>query len=187
MADPSRSMLGAAQERWLYDGFKSSRARWNLIAQDLLVAPLDQIARDGSPGHFTDGWDGYKANRTRMLGVLDASGARNPVFLGGDIHSFWATDLKADFQNPRSKTVATEFVGTAIAQEFPKGFTGTQARNPHVRFVDVETNGYAALDLTADRLDVRFQAISDRHDPQASVRTLKRFAVADGAPGVQDA
>ena len=36
------------------------------------------------------------------------------MFIGGDIHSFWATDLKADFDNPSSVTVSTEFVGTSI-------------------------------------------------------------------------
>ncbi|NDC64647.1 MAG: hypothetical protein EBZ59_11830, partial [Planctomycetia bacterium] len=31
--DPSLTLLGAAQERWLDEGFASSRARWNVIAQ----------------------------------------------------------------------------------------------------------------------------------------------------------
>ena len=39
---------------------------------------------------------------------------RNPVVIGGDIHSFWVTDLKADFREPASTTVATEFVGTSV-------------------------------------------------------------------------
>jgi len=186
LADPKRTMLGAAQERWLYDGFKRGRGRWTLMAQDLLVASLQQTGKDGTLGHFTDGWDGYQANRSRMLSALAASGARNPVFLGGDIHSFWATDLKADFCNPASCTVATEFVGTAIAQDPPpKGaFDDAQARNPHVKFVDVTTNGYVTLDISPARIETRFQALSDKRDPQASVRTLQKFTVEDGRPGV---
>jgi alkaline phosphatase D len=185
MADPRRTMLGARQERWLYDGFRNARARWTMVTQDLLVASLQEVGRDGLPGHFTDGWDGYQANRDRMLTALAASGARNPVFLGGDIHSFWATDLKADFRDPASRTIATEFVVTSISQQSPPkaAFEGVPERNPHVRFVDLQTNGYAALDIAADRIETRFQAISDRHDPEATVRTLQRFVVDDGRPG----
>lgn len=187
MADPSRTMLGAQQERWLYDGFRRADARWIVMVQDLLVAPLEQAGKDGLPGHFTDGWDGYQANRTRMLDALAASRAPNPVFLGGDIHSFWATDLKIDFKTAKAPVIATEFVATAISQEGPPktAFADAQARNPHVRFVDLETNGYASLILTREAIETRFQAISDRRDPAATVRTLQRFAVEAGRPGVQ--
>lgn len=187
MTDASRTMLGTRQERWLYDGFKRADARWTVVVQDLLVAPVDQTGKDGQEGHFTDGWDGYQANRTRMLDALAASRAPNPVFLGGDIHSFWATDLKTDFRKPSSSPVASEFVAAAISQENPpKGvFYDAQARNPHIRYVDLQTNGYASLTLTRDRIETRFQAISDRKDPNAGVRTLQRFAVEAGRPGVQ--
>jgi alkaline phosphatase D len=187
LSDPSRTMLGAKQERWLYDGFRRADARWTMIVQDLLVAPLKQAGKDGLMGHFTDGWDGYEANRSRMLGALAASRAPNPVFLGGDIHSFWATDLKTDFDKAVAAPVASEFVAAAISQEGPPktAFADAQRLNPHVRFVDLETNGYASLTLTHARIETRFQAISDRKNPKAAVRTLQRFAVEAGRPGVR--
>ena len=187
LTDPSRTMLGWEQERWLYDRFRQGRGRWTLVAQDLLVGAVAQTTADGRTGHFTDGWDGYQATRTRMLDALAASGARNPVFFAGDIHSFWATDLKADYANPSSKTVGSEFVGTAISQEPPppKAFVDVEAHNPHVRFLDQKTNGYVTVDVTPSRLETRFRAISDRRDKAATVRTLKTFAVEDGRPGVQ--
>ena len=37
LADPSRSLLGAAQERWLNEGWDSTRP-WNLLAQQTLMA-----------------------------------------------------------------------------------------------------------------------------------------------------
>lgn len=187
MTDPSRTMLGARQERWLHNGFKRADARWTVVVQDLLVAPIEQTGKDGQEGHFTDGWDGYQANRGRMLDALAASRAPNPVFLGGDIHSFWATDLKTDFRKDGAPVVASEFVAAAISQEGPpKGaFDQVQARNPHVRYVDLQTNGYATLTLTREAIETRFQAISDRKDPAATVRALQRFAVEAGRPGVQ--
>ena len=41
-----------------------------------------------------------------------------------------------------------------------------------------------ALTIAPDRIDVRYQAISDRKDPKASVSTLTRFVVEDGKTGV---
>jgi alkaline phosphatase D len=39
---PNRSVLGSAQERWLTEELARSRARWNLIAQQTLMAQVDQ-------------------------------------------------------------------------------------------------------------------------------------------------
>jgi alkaline phosphatase D len=187
LTDPSRTMLGWDQETWLHARFKQGRARWTMVAQDLLIAGVNQTTPEGQPGHFTDGWDGYQATRSRMLDALGTAGARNPVFFAGDIHSFWATDLKADYANPASKTVGSEFVGTAIAQEHPapKAFVDVEARNPHVRYFDQTTNGYFTVDVSPSRLETRFRAISDRRDRAATVVTLKSFVVENGRPGVQ--
>jgi len=35
-------MLGAEQEAWLADGLAHSRARWNVIAQDVLMAQFKE-------------------------------------------------------------------------------------------------------------------------------------------------
>jgi len=186
LSDPTRSMLGAIQERWLAGQFRKAKPRWTIIAQDLLVARLEQFAPDGSPGHFTDGWDGYQANRARMLSTLAASRAQNPIFLAGDVHSSWANDLKLDFQRPNSPTVASEFVTPSVTANSPpaRAFAGIQTRNPHVRFVDVTRQGYVSVDLTAARMETSFRAISERRDPDATVSTLKRFVVEDGKPGL---
>ncbi|MDB5429606.1 MAG: Phosphodiesterase/alkaline phosphatase [Caulobacter sp.] len=187
--EPARTMLGARQEAWLYDGFGRAKAQWNIIAQDLLVADIKQRDRDGALGHWTDGWDGYPANRKRMLDALAQSKARNPVFLGGDIHSFWTTDLKADFNNPGSATIATEFVGAAVTQDGPpaNAFTSVMQDNPHVKFYNGVTNGYVSVDLTPRRMDTRLVAISDRRDKAATASTLKAYVVEDGRPGAVEA
>lgn len=185
LGDESRTLLGFEQERWLFEGFKTSNAAWNVLAQGQLVASLRQKGSDGVIGHWTEGWDGYTACRTRMLDAIDATRLTNPVFIGGDIHSFWATDLKADFGNPASKTIATEFVGTSITSDGPpyQQFLEMLAENPHVRFFDSRQRGYTAIDLARDRMETRFQVISDRRDPKATVSTLKRFIVESGKTG----
>ncbi|OAX87196.1 alkaline phosphatase [Xanthomonas nasturtii] len=187
--DPRRTMLSWEQERWLHGGFAQSPARWNVIAQDLLVAPMAQTGRDGTVGHWTDGWDGYPATRERMLDAIAKTRLRNPVFWGGDIHSYWVTDLKADPADPDSATLATEFVGTSVTSDGQRNaeLHQTMALNPHVHYVDGETRGYVSVTLTPGRMETRLQGISDRRDRQATVSTLKRFVVEDGKPGAVEA
>ncbi len=185
--DPKRSMLGFAQEKWLYDRFAKSHATWNLIGQDLLVAEYYQKGKDKDKnaifGHYTDAWDGYPATRDRVLQAMQTARLKNPVMLGGDIHSFWANDLKATRDGP---TIATEFVGTSITSDNPPeaDFLETLTENPHVRYFSAHSHGYAVVTATPDHLDVRFQAISDRADPKATVATERHFVVETGKPGV---
>ena len=183
--DPSRSMLGAAQEAWLFDGFRRAGARWNIMAQDLLVASLTQKNAAGMPEHWTDGWDGYPACRARVLDAVAQSRLANPVFLGGDFHAFFTTDLKADFDDPKSATVATEFVGTSITSDGPPydRIARLLPDNPHIRFFDSRQRGYLSADLTAGRLEMRMRTISDRRDPNATQSTLRSWVVEDGKVG----
>ena len=44
--------------------------------------------------------------------------ALTALVLGGDVHSFWASDLRRDFTGP-GPTVATEFVGGSITSQGP--------------------------------------------------------------------
>ena len=185
--DPKRSMLGLAQEKWLFDGFKASHARWTVVAQDLLVAGLIQENKEGVVGHWTDGWDGYRACRARTLSAVRDSGVRNPVFIGGDIHSFWTTDLKVDFDR-QTPTVATEFVGGSITADAPsyESFAKYLPQNPHVKFFESRKHGYVSCEVTPQQMDVRFMAV-DRLTRDAPAAPLARFVVEDGKAGAQAA
>src|SRR5258708_26539640 len=57
LADPKRTMLGGAQEQWLGAALAGSRARWNIIAQQTRMAPVDEQARPGprACAHSRDG------------------------------------------------------------------------------------------------------------------------------------
>jgi phosphodiesterase/alkaline phosphatase D-like protein len=45
--DPDRTMTGPEQERWLLEGLERSRARWNTIGQQTIMARFDYDAGDG--------------------------------------------------------------------------------------------------------------------------------------------
>jgi alkaline phosphatase D len=182
--DPAATLLGAAQERWLEAGLDRSRARWNLLAQQTLMAQVDR--KPGS-GHlyWTDGWDGYPAARRRLLEHVGQRKPANPVVLGGDVHSFWVADLKPDFDDPRSPVVATEVVGTSITSQFGRGqeqMAAVLAKNPHL-FGDGSRRGYVRVEITPSRLRADVRAMRSVAQPDAEADTLASFVVEDGRPG----
>jgi alkaline phosphatase D len=183
--DRSRTMIGDQQEAWLFDGLSRSPARWNVIAQDVLMAQLRQRTPQDEFAYWTDNWDGYPASRTRLLQHIAQSRVRNPVVLGGDSHSFWVNDLKLDFDDPSSPTVATELVGTSIASRGPPYalFAKCLPDNPHVKFFESRFRGYACADITPAAMTTRFRVVSDVTKPAATIATLKTFVVEDGRPG----
>ncbi len=116
--DPAATMTGPAQEEWLLEGLQASSAKWNVIAQGVMMG---ELKHDADGGRFwQDAWDGYPGQRARLLESIAAiSEGRaqhlNPVVVTGDWHSTFVNDLKVDFEDEsRAATVATEFVGTSI-------------------------------------------------------------------------
>jgi len=183
--EAGRSMMGFAQEAWLYSRLGHSKARWNLIAQDVLMAQY-HVKQNDAFAFSTDDWDGYPANRARLLKRIQDTQVSNPVVVSGDIHSFFANDLRLDFDDPSSPIVATEFVGTSISSYGPPHEIIAQAlpENPHVHFFESRRRGYVCVDLERAQMQVQMRVVSDAHDPKADISTLRTFAVEGGKPGV---
>ena len=179
--DPTREMLGPAQEQWLLHGLDQSRAQWNVIAQTMLMASLDQRPGPGK-AFWSDGWDGYPAARERILNFIAQRRPTNPVVLGGDIHSFWATELSA---SSGGAPVATEFVGTSISSPgvSHEAITAMRPDNPHVKFCDARFRGYVRCDITPAGWRTDFRGLADVRDPTSTVSTLASFQVENGRPG----
>ena len=184
--DPSLTLLGAAQERWLDEGFASSRARWNVIAQQTLMAQLVRPAAGGEARVWTDGWDGYPAARARLLGSVAARRLSNPLVVGGDVHAWYAADLKLDFDDPRGATVASEVCGSSITSQGPSHarLASLAPRNPHLRLAEGTTRGYAVATLARGGAEVALRTVETVKRPDAGIGTLARIAIEDGRPGV---
>jgi alkaline phosphatase D len=182
--DPDLSLLGWQQEHWLTDGLARSTSRWNLIAQQTLMAQVDRRPGPGAV-YWTDNWDGTPAARARLLNAIAEQRPSNPVVIGGDVHAFWVTDLKTDFDKAKAPIVATEFVGTSITSQAPaqERFEAMLPDNPHVRFVNSAHRGYVRMALTPDQCTADLRAVSTVRKPEAKIRTLASFVVENGRPG----
>ena len=182
LASPDRSMLGRAQERWLDASLAGSRARWNVLAQTTRMAQVDQQPGPGRRA-WTDGWDGYPASRERVLGSLVKS--PNPVVIGGDVHSFHVNELKADFDDQKSSTLASEFVGTSISSQHggQEWLDKRRPANPHLQLADGRYRGYVRAELTPKRMLVDLRAMESVRTRDEPCTTLASFVVEDGRAG----
>ena len=182
-----QTMLGDVQERWLYQGLESSGARWNVLAQQTLIAPFESRARDGGYDVWTDGWDGYAGARARMLAHIAERQVPNVVALGGDMHAFYVTDLKTDFGEVAAAPLATEFVGTSITSHDVDyaAVSADLSHNPHVRHFESRWRGYLYCEITPGIWRTDLRIVDDVEDAASAGRNLISFYVEDGRPGAQ--
>lgn len=119
LADPTRSIMGAAQEGWLKEQLAASKAAnipWQILGQQLIVGELigpdlstieppkeiadfhrsllQQIAfaHEYDLPFNLDAWDGYPVSRQKLAADIRAH-ANNVVILSGDTHNGWAFNL----------------------------------------------------------------------------------------------
>ena len=194
--DPNATLMGREQERWLFDGLEGSRARWNVIPQQILVADVD-FGPGGEELYMMDKWSGYADARRRLLEYFQTRRPSNPVVLTGDIHSSWVNDLKVDFREMTSETVATEFVGTSISSggdgsdnegrpASPPVTERVLAENPFVRFFN-NRRGYVRCRVTPELWTADYRIVQYVSRPGSPVSTLASFVVENGRPGAMRA
>ncbi|MER5177559.1 alkaline phosphatase D family protein [Streptomyces sp. NPDC002896] len=186
--DPDRTLLGGRQRDWVLKGFSHSPARWQILGNQ---APMGQTDHDPGPDTLVwlDPWDGYVAERNRLLAEADARGVRNLVAITGDRHQNYAVDLKRDFADPESRTVGSEFVGTSVtsggdgSDMTPQG-EQFLAANPHMKLFNSQ-RGYVRVHVDRERWTSDFRVLPYVTRPGAPISTRASVVVEDGVPGVQ--
>ena len=189
--DPARVLMGTKQEAWLKENLKRSHARWNVIPQQVWMM---QVAnhRAGGDVFSTDTWDGYPAERNRLMRFLDEAEIPNAVVLTGDAHQNLVGNLKADFDRPDSPVVGVEFAGTAISSgggtpESEAVFQTRMADQPHLRWHEGVKRGYMTCTLDRDVYRTDVWAVEDLKNPASPVTKSASFIVENGVPGVKRA
>ncbi|MCW5893480.1 MAG: alkaline phosphatase D family protein [bacterium] len=195
-SSPDGTFLGARQEKFLLRGLERSRATWNVLAQQVMMMRGDLADAFGSsvPVFNMDAWDGYQAQRQRLLDFLARGKAANPIVLTGDIHSAWAADLKQDFLDPASPAVAAEFVTSSITSDFPAVFVdlieanlGPNSKNPHIYYFDGRKHGYVRCTVTPGLWRSDYRTVESILDPNAAAQTAASWVVEAGVPGTKPA
>lgn len=187
--DPKATIMGKRQERWLAKQLKKSDARWNVLAQQVMMAAIDRDPESGER-FSVDQWPGYDASRRRMMDMLSQPNVSNPIVLTGDIHANYVNDLRVNCDRPEEPTIATEFVGTSITsggdgQLVPDAHAGMMRDNPCLKFHSQE-RGYVSCEVTPSRWIAKYQAVPYVSKPNAPLHTRGTFVVEDGKRGASE-
>lgn len=197
-----RTMLGSIQKQWFLSRLTASSATWKIWANEMMCMPLKAVNDASGNGDIyitLDSWDGYRSERNSLLTAL--TGVRNIVAITGDIHSFGAGYLQADYETEGQPRLGVEFVGGSISSAnfsetissvleplsapVPKAKLavtpiGIIARimNPHLDFFQSSTHGYGVLELTAQAATCTLRQVSTITATTGTVTDLIKYQVA---------
>ncbi len=161
--DSTRGILGAAQRDWLFEGLAGSQASWNVLANQLAFAPNDTVSGAGRSFPI-DPWDGYVADRQRVLDFLGEKDLRNVVVITGDAHINSVRNVPPDFRRFDAAPVATEFIGTSITSNRDSGgldaVYGPTPDNPHIQMIRGGRRGYVIVDAQPERWTTTFRSVN---------------------------
>ena len=147
-----------------------------------------------------DQWDGYAVDRRRLLATLANHGVRDTVFLTGDIHSSWASDVPRDagLYPLLSKSVATEFVCTSVTSDNfdeilgvpPRTTsivleTAVQALNRHIKYCELDSHGASVLEVTPAGTQMDWYYLANKADPASALTWGRSFRTRAGTQRVQ--
>jgi len=171
--DPGTTVLGDDQEMWLTAGLSQGSPVWDVVAQQIVLHQWRFGAGDGDEIVWNlDQWDGYPAARSRLLDTLGGS-AGQPVVLTGDVHTSWVSELRADFDEPGSARVGTEFVvpGVSSTPSDLLAAAAPQVRSfsDHIRYDEEAHTGWLRHQLTSDAWTATYRYVEDAADSASAV------------------
>jgi alkaline phosphatase D len=187
-SDAARSILGPAQEQWLFEQLGTVTARWTVLAQQVPMFARDNgVGADPRARFFMDKWDGYSATRQRLFARLAEAKAPNPIVLSGDVHMHYGAELKRDFADPSSATVGVEFTNSSITSggdgsEVAATWERLRPLNPHIK-LHSNRRGYVSCTATQSTMRADFKVIDRVTTPGAPTRSTGALVVEAGRAG----
>ncbi|MFO0694578.1 MAG: alkaline phosphatase D family protein [Polyangiales bacterium] len=194
IVDPTRTMLGAEQERWLEHELETAGPLFRLVTQQVMMAPLMRVGAPRSQGGGiplrVDGWDGYVAARARLLDTFRDRAKGDVVVLSGDLHASFVGELPLDPFEPTSYepgsgrgSVAVEFVAPGLTSPpvLPTdALPFILSENPHLRWGEIGGRGYVVVDVDRDRVQGAFFRIDDVWRADSGETFLAAFSTSRG-------
>jgi len=184
--DKDARMLGDAQERWLGENLKRSKARWQVLAQQVMMMDLDRTPGPERSENL-DSWAGYMTPRERVLRQIEKLKLDSVIVLTGDEHQNYAGELHLDGQRPGSAPLATEFVSTSITsggdgEDQRDATIAIQAENECLKWHNSQ-RGYVMCDVTPAQWSTEYKTLDKVSERAGTLSTRMTMAVENGRPG----
>jgi len=184
---PQRTMLGARQEAWLDAGLRN-QARWNFVAQQVMMMPYD-ARKDGesAPQPSTDNWNGYPAARRRFTDLIARNRLKNVVVGSGDMHQSVVGYIPTHPDDPSAPPLASEFLATSITSGGSGGLRHPNElhvldNNPNVAFLNNQ-RGFHLYTISARQWLTEIKVLDQVDGPHGQLSVSGRFIVDPQAPG----
>ncbi len=212
LADSTRSMIGSTQTSFLTEQLRRSKEAgipWQVIGQQVIMgrkniplvaneefapevrenvmrsryAMLRERGQLGLPLNL-DAWDGYPADRERVLQQFREHG-NNVVVLAGDTHSSWAFDL----HDEQGDAVAVEFGTPSVTSPGFENFmplpedklvAAFMQASPEMRYMRGLGRGWMELDISREHVSTRFFYVSTILEPEYEVEESAALSVRVG-------
>jgi alkaline phosphatase D len=154
---PAKTMLGAAQRRWLIDGVAASTAVWKVV--------VSSVPMSASKGGVRDSWSnatifglpedgvGFATERDALLDAFRASGVKNLVVLTSDFHYLEVARL-----TPFPGWVFHELIAGPLSARHARPIPLDDGLNPRSLFARGGTNNFGLITVDAAGLTTRFIA-----------------------------
>jgi alkaline phosphatase D len=164
--DESRTMIGDAQEQWLFDQLNDSPGTWNVIAQQTLFG---DVTLGGAVLNY-DQWDGYPVQRNRIVDRLASDSIADVVVLTGDIH-FAGTGIIRSGGRGVGTPVAVEFVATSISSggRINPSITSVVQAIPDIVDAELEHRGYILHTVTPARWRAQYRMAETVKEPDSAM------------------
>lgn len=180
------TVLGDAQEQWLDHGLGSGKATWNLLAQQIIVMPVDFREKGAAqPRYATDLWDGYRLARKRLIDSIQKHQLTNVVIASGDHHRHLVGEVPANEDDVHGAKVAVEFQAASMTSNGnghgEKGLEHIKENNPHFALY-TDLRGYQLFDITPDRWKSDVKIMDQVETPGGKISTMASFVVTPDTP-----
>lgn len=184
-ADPARRIVSLEREAWLLERLGRDDVGARLLASQVLFAQHPELFN-------WDAWEGYPAQRGRVLQAI-AAAPSDVILLAGDSHASWACDVALDpfgAYDPATGdgSIAVELgvPGISSPNLDPASAPAEEARiyaaSPHTRYTDQSARGFLVLTIDRDGAQAEHVLIDGVTDPGGgTLRTGAMHTIAHGA------
>ena len=189
--DENRSILGANQYDWLVENLEGDHT-WKLIGNQVPFGQMNIPIEGGSSTPYLDGWDGYPAERNRLIEDIQQKEIDNIVILTGDYHSAFAFETDADATESTQDNVAVEFVVPSINSANTNEYAdpvetenerqGYVKHNGHLKYCNLSDHGYILLTVNKSEVRADFVYCETVREPNGNTALDASFLVSSGVP-----
>jgi len=188
-----RAILGGEQLTWLQTKLTDSKAIWKIVGNQAMFSDVLQTPEFRNKPRNFDSWDGYPAEKNKMINFIEANKIKDLIFVTGDTHASWAIEVPTKKNSPTiSKgALAIELGTTSISSgndderkpsEVVKQIEIDMMKlNPHIKYFNDRDHGYLLLTLYPDKAKGEWYYMETLRQPETTEYLGKKIEVSKGS------